>query len=230
MLTAAKLTNDDLVYDLGAGDGKIPIAAAKQFGARAVGIEFNADMAELARRNARRAGVEGMVQIITGDIFKEDFSRATVVTMYLLPDLNLKLRPIILRMKPGTRVTSHAFHMGDWEPDERFSAESRDAYLWYVPAQVAGTWAFKEDGGAEGTATFIQRYQRIGGTVTINGKTQPMLGASLQGDQLRFAYLDGDDVLRSANVTVSDRQFSGDLSWTGRATTKITGTRRASGA
>jgi hypothetical protein len=230
MLTAAKVTKDDLVYDLGAGDGKIPIAAAKQFGARAVGIEFNADMAELARRNARRAGVESMVQIITGDIFKEDFSRATVVTMYLLPDLNLKLRPIILRMKPGTRVTSHAFHMGDWEPDERFSAESRDAYLWHVPAQVAGTWAFKEDGGAEGTATFIQRYQRIGGTVTINGKTQPMLGASLQGDQLRFAYLDGDDVLRSAHVTVSDRQFSGDLSWTGRATTKITGTRRPSGA
>ena len=126
------------MYDLGAGDGKIPIAAAKQFGARAVGIEYNPDMAELARRNAKRAGVDDLVTIITGDIFKEDFSKATVVTMYLLPDLNLKLRPMILKMKPGTRVTSHQFHMGDWEPDETLTQEYRDAYVWIVPADVAG--------------------------------------------------------------------------------------------
>src|SRR4051812_5720818 len=140
MLAAAKVTGDDIVFDLGAGDGKIPIAAARQHGARATGIEFNPDMAELARRNARRANVENLVTIVTGDIFKEDFSRATVVTMYLLPDLNLKLRPLILQMKPGTRVVSHAFHMGDWDPDERLSAEAREAYLWIVPANVEGTW------------------------------------------------------------------------------------------
>jgi tRNA A58 N-methylase Trm61 len=129
MLTAAKVTKDDLVYDLGSGDGKIPIAAAKQFGAHAVGIEYNADMAELARRNAKRAGVDNLVKIVTGDIFKEDFSKATVVTMYLLPELNLRLRPTILNMKPGTRVTSHQFTMGDWEADETAEIEYRTAYL-----------------------------------------------------------------------------------------------------
>jgi predicted RNA methylase len=120
MLEAVKTTKDDLVYDLGSGDGKIPIAAAKDYGARPIGIEYNPEMAEFARRNVKRAGVEPLVEIITGDIFVEDFSKATVVTMYLLPALNVKLRPIILAMKPGTRVTSHQFDMGDWEPDQHF--------------------------------------------------------------------------------------------------------------
>ena len=149
MLTAAKVTKDDLVYDLGSGDGKIPIAAAKQFGAKAVGIEYNPDMAELARRNAKRQGVDNMVNIITGDIFKEDFTKATVVTMYLLPDLNLKLRPTILKMKPGTRVTSHQFHMGDWEPDEKYSIEFRDAYLWYRAGAGRGDVDVQGRGGQQ---------------------------------------------------------------------------------
>ena len=227
LLTAAKVTKDDVVYDLGAGDGRIPIAAAKQFGARAVGIEYDADMAELARRNARRAGVDGQARIITGDIFKEDFSSATVVTMYLLPDLNLKLRPIILDMKPGTRVASHAFNMGDWEPDEYLSVEARDGYLWYVPAHVEGTWAFKDDTfGTEGTATFVQRYQRVGGTVTLGGKTQPMLGTYLRANNLTFGYIDADGYLRTAHVVVEDRQFKGSLSGRPPGRTTITGTRR----
>lgn len=227
MLTAAKVTKDDLVYDLGSGDGKIPIAAAKQFGAKAVGIEYNPDMAELARRNTKRQGVDNLVNIITGDIFKEDFSKATVVTMYLLPDLNLKLRPTILKMKPGTRVTSHQFHMGDWDPDEKYSIEFRDAYLWYVPASVEGTWTFKEESGssAEGSITLVQRYQRIGGTVTIGGKTQPALGAALQGDKLAFTFVDGENNLRTARVTVSGNAFSGDLSLQGR-TVQVTGRKR----
>ncbi|HVF62843.1 MAG TPA: class I SAM-dependent methyltransferase [Casimicrobiaceae bacterium] len=218
MLTAAKVTKDDLVYDLGSGDGKIPIAAAKQFGAKAVGIEFNADMAELARRNVKRQGVDNAVNIITGDIFKEDFSNATVVTMYLLPDLNLKLRPTILKMKPGTRVTSHQFHMGDWEPDEKYSIEFRDAYLWHVPAQVEGIWAFKDDAGTEGTVNLTQRYQRVGGTVTMGGKMQPVLGGTLQGDKLAFSFVDNENNLRNARVTVAGNNFSGDLSWQGRST------------
>jgi SAM-dependent methyltransferase len=227
MLTAAKVTKDDLVYDLGSGDGKIPIAAAKQFGAKAVGIEYNSDMAELARRNAKRQGVDNMVKIITGDIFKEDFSKATVVTMYLLPDLNLKLRPTILKMKPGTRVTSHQFHMGDWDPDEKYSIEFRDAYLWYVPAQVEGTWTFKEEAGnsAEGTLSLVQRYQRIGGTVTVGGKTQPVLGAALQGDRLAFTFIDSENNMRTARVTVAGNNFSGDLSWQGRST-QVSGRKR----
>lgn len=212
MLDAAKVTKADLVYDLGSGDGKIPIAAARDFGATAVGIEYNADMAELARRNVRRAGVEGRVTIITGDIFVENFSRATVVTMYLLPDLNLKLRPLILAMKPGTRVTSHQFHMGDWEPDERMKEDYRDAYLWIVPALVEGTWGFKEDrSGAEGTVSLVQRYQRVGGTVTLGGRMQPLLGSSIAGDKFSFTYLDAGNSLRTARVTVAGDTFTGEV-------------------
>lgn len=228
MLTAAKVTKDDVVYDLGSGDGKIPIAAAKQFGAKAVGIEYNPDMAELARRNAKRQGVDNMVKIITGDIFKEDFSKATVVTMYLLPDLNLKLRPTILKMKPGTRVASHQFNMGDWDPDEKYSIEFRDAYLWYVPAPVEGTWTFKEesDNSAEGTVSFVQRYQRIGGMVSVGGKTQPILGAALSGDKLSFSFIDKENNLRTARVTVAGNNFSGDLSGQGRST-QVSGRKRS---
>jgi hypothetical protein len=219
MLQAVKTTKDDLVFDLGSGDGKIPIAAAKEFGATAVGIEYNADMAELARRNVKRAGVDGKVRIITGDIFKEDFSKATVVTMYLLPDLNLKLRPIILKMKPGTRVTSHQFHMGDWEADEKLNIEFRDAYVWYVPADVAGEWALKEEsGGFEGVVTLAQRYQRVGGTITTGGKTQPLLSPTLTGDKLAFSFVDNENNLRTVKTTVSGATMSGDLSWFGRST------------
>ena len=219
MLQAVKTTKDDLVFDLGSGDGKIPIAAAKEFGATAVGIEYNPEMAELARRNVKRAGVDGKVRIITGDIFKEDFTKATVVTMYLLPDLNLKLRPIILKMKPGTRVTSHQFHMGDWEADERLNIEFRDAYVWYVPADVAGEWAIKEEsGGFEGVVTLAQRFQRVGGTITTGGKTQPLLSPTLTGDKLAFSFVDGENNLRTVKTTVSGATMSGDLSWYGRST------------
>jgi SAM-dependent methyltransferase len=227
LLTAAKVTKDDIVYDLGAGDGRIAIAAAKEFGAHAVGIEYDPDMAELARRNARRAGTGESVRMVTGDIFKEDFSSATVVTMYLLPDLNLKLRPLILKMKPGTRVASHAFNMGDWEPDEYLSVDARDGYLWYVPARVEGSWAFKDDTfGTEGTATFVQRYQRVGGTVTLDGKTQPMLGPYLRANNLTFGYVDSDGYLRTAYVVVDDRGFKGSLTGRAPGRTTITGTRR----
>ena len=138
MLQAAKTNETDVVYDLGAGEGKIPIAAARDFKARSVGIEYNPDMAALAKRNAERAGVADKVKIIAGDIFENDFSEATVVTLYLLPELNVKLRPSILKMRPGTRVVSHAFHMRDWEPDDVIYDNEREAFLWIVPATIAG--------------------------------------------------------------------------------------------
>jgi len=225
MLTATKTTKDDLVYDLGAGDGRIPIVAAKQFGARTVGIEYNPEMAELARRNVIRAGVENRASIITGDIFVEDFSKATVVTMYLLPDLNIKLRPTILKMRPGTRVTSHQFNMGDWEPDERFSVETREAYLWYVPADVAGVWTLRDEQGFESTLSLAQRYQKVGGTVTFGGKTQPLLGATLQGDRLALSFLDPENNLGSATFTVTGNSMNGQLNWSGR-TIKATARKR----
>lgn len=226
MLQAAKTTDKDLVYDLGSGDGKIPIAAAKQFGATAVGIEYNPEMAALAKRNVEHAGVAGKVTIIEGDIFKEDFSKATVVTMYLLPDLNLKLRPLLLKMKPGTRIVSHQFNLGEWEPDETMQAESRDAFLWIVPTDVAGRWTLKEDRGAwQGELKLTQRFQRIGGTLTIRGKMQPLLGAYVSGNDIGFTFIDPDHGLRNLRATVDGKTLAGSLRFAGYLTS-ITGERR----
>ena len=185
MLRAANTTDRDVVYDLGAGDGKIPIAAARDFKARAVGIEYNPEMAALAERNAQRAGVADRVRIVTGDIFEKDFSEATVVTLYLLPELNLKLRPRILQMKPGTRVVSHQFKMGDWEPDETILESSRDAYLWIVPARVDGAWTLDGlPGVGPATLRLTQSFQRVRGTLTgADGRTVAVAGG-LDGTRL----------------------------------------------
>lgn len=226
MLETAKVTADDLVFDLGSGDGKIPIAAAKDFGARAVGIEYNPDMAALARRNATRAGVNDKVKIITGDIFKEDFSKATVVTLYLLPDLNLRLRPTILKMKPGTRVVSHAFTMGDWEPDQKITTSLAQGYYWVVPANVAGKWSLTGLGSLTDVMLQLdQQYQKVGGTITFNKKTQPVLGASLHGDRLSFSFLDEGNELRAVRVRIAGSQFEGDAE-AGYSMHSVKGTRR----
>ena len=225
MLKTAKVAPNDLVYDLGAGDGKIAIAAAKEFGARSIGIEFNPDMAAFAQRNAVRAGVGDRVKIINGDIFKEDFSKATVVTLYLLPDLNLKLRPILLKMKPGTRVVSHAFTMGDWEADQEIEAGQR-GYFWIVPANVAGDWVID---GIETqnkvVLNLVQRYQRIGGSLTVGGKTQPILNPSLEGDKLSFGYIDRNNNLHNVKLTVNGSQLKGEGKG-GYLTNSITDNRR----
>ena len=161
----------------------MPIAAARQFGATAVGIEYDGELAALARRNAERAGVAGKVTIVPGDIFKEDFSRATVVTLYLLPDLNQQLRPQLLAMKPGTRVVSHAWDMGEWEPDATFRTGEGEAFLWIVPARVEGRWTVQDEGGFfAGELELTQQFQRVGGTLTLRGKTQPLLGAYVEGE------------------------------------------------
>jgi hypothetical protein len=229
MLRAASIGADDTVIDLGSGDGRIPIAAVRDFGARrALGVEINPKLVSQAQVAAQRAGVADRVTFREGNLFDFDFRAATVVTMYLLPELNLKLRPLVLKMKPGTRVVSHAFHMGDWEPDEQLSEFGRDAFLWYVPANVEGTWTFKEDGGSmtEGTVTFVQRYQRVGGTVTVGGKSQPMLAGALRGDDLRFAYVDAEQNLRTAHVKVTGDAFDGTLSLHGAVNMPIKGVRR----
>ena len=213
MLEAVKTTRDDVVYDLGSGDGKIPIAAAKQYGAKAVGIEYNPEMADLARRNVKREGVDNLVNIVTGDIFVEDFSQATVVTMYLLPQLNIKLRPTILKMKPGTRVTSHQFGMGEWEPDQQLKVESRDAFVWIVPASVAGKWTLKSDRTSfSGTLDLVQRYQRVGGTLALGGKTRQLLSPWIDGDKLGFSFVDSDDHVLSVRLIFNGSTMTGALS------------------
>ena len=175
MLSAAKVTDQDRLFDLGAGDGIIAITAARQYGTQAVGIEFNPDMAQFARRKVAEAGMTDKVRIITGDIFKEDFSSATVVTLYLLPQLNLKLRPILLNMKPGTRVVSHAFTMGDWEPDETMSYQHSQGYFWVVPAQIEGNWVMTGLDGGPMRMSMSQSFQNIGGILTIGGHNHALL-------------------------------------------------------
>jgi Methyltransferase domain len=225
MLQAAKVTSRDVVADLGAGEGRIPIAAAKDFGATAIGIEYDARLAALAQRNAQRAGVADRVKIIQGDIFKEDFSRATVVTLYLLPDLNYQLRPQLLQMKPGTRIVSHMWDMGEWEPDDTFTVEGNAAYVWIVPAQVAGRWKLDADRFAPNTEIALtQQFQRVGGTMTIGGKMQPLLGAYVQGDILGFTYVDTDGGIRSARLQVDGKALRGQLRFAGNLSS-ISGTR-----
>jgi SAM-dependent methyltransferase len=209
MLKTANVTSKDLVYDLGAGDGKIAIAAAKEFGAKAVGIEFNPDMAAFAQRNAIQSGVGHLVNIIRGDIFVEDFSKATVVTLYLLPDLNMQLRPTILKMKPGTRVVSHAFSMGDWEADKEIEADAK-AYYWVVPANVAGEWSLDGIELKNATLTLAQRFQRIGGNIKIGNKSQPILNPQLEGKNLRFSYLDLNNNLITVRAEVNGSEFKGE--------------------
>lgn len=210
MLKIAKVGPSDLVYDLGAGDGKIAIAAAREFGATAVGIEFNPEMAALGQRNAQRAGVSKQVKIIQGDIFKEDFSKATVVTLYLLPELNLKLRPTLLKMKPGTRVVSHAFTMGDWEADAEIDSPAK-GYFWVVPANVAGEWAITNlDTQGPASLSLSQHYQRIGGSLMMDRKSQPLLNAKLTGTKLEFSYKDRNGNYRTAQATVNGSTMKGD--------------------
>jgi SAM-dependent methyltransferase len=160
MVTVAGVTERDYVVDLGSGDGRIAIAAARDFGARAHGIEYNADMVALARRNAERERVSKRVTFQRADIFETDFTDATVVTLYLLPSLNLKLKDSLLAMKPGTRIVSHAFGMGDWEPDETINTDDATGYFWVVPASVAGRWAF-EVGSDRFAAELQQTYQKL---------------------------------------------------------------------
>ena len=212
MLDAAKVGPQDELVDLGAGDGKIPIAAARQFGARAWGIEYNKDLAALAQRNAQRAGVAERVRIVHGDIFKEDFSKATVVTMYLLEELNAQLRPTILAMKPGTRVLSNTFSMGDWEPDQVIRVTNGTGYFWTVPANVAGLWTLSgldEKGNA--TLKLDQNFQRLGGTLTLQGKTQNLLGARMEGSAFHFSFINADGLLKAVKVLVNGQVLSGEV-------------------
>ena len=213
MLRMAQVTPNDYVIDLGAGDGKIAIAAAKNFGARSMGIEYNPEMAKHAQENAVKAGVTGKARIVQGDIFVTDFTQATVLTMYLLPALNLKLRPQVLAMRPGTRVVSHSFTMDDWEADESSSMDGRRAYFWVVPANVMGNWALEVTGGGASEKmelTLEQRYQKIEGSVHLGAAVQGGLrDARLRGFNVSFTYVDGKSVRRELSGRVSGGRMEG---------------------
>lgn len=183
MLDMAEVKAGDRVVDLGSGDGKITIAAARR-GAQARGIEYNPAMVALSRRNAQAAGVNATFE--QGDIFKADFSDADVVTLYLLPSLNERLRPILLKMKPGTRVTSHQFDMGEWEPDRSDDLAGRIAHLWIVPARVAGSWAVQVEGEPPMRVNLQQVHQKIYGHAIVNGRRVTLDEPKLRGAAISF--------------------------------------------
>jgi SAM-dependent methyltransferase len=181
MLDLANVTPRDYLMDLGSGDGRTVIAAAKR-GARAVGVEFNADMVALSKENAAAAGVSAKVAFVEGDLFEADLSQATVITMFLLPDINLRLRPKLLDLRPGTRIVSNSFTMDDWEADATAEVEGDctswcRALFWVVPAKVGGAWKT-----AAGTLTLEQKFQRFTGTL---GPT-PIADGTLRGETIEF--------------------------------------------
>jgi hypothetical protein len=199
MLVLAQVKSGDLVYDLGSGDGVIPIQAAKQYGVRAVGIEYNPDLVALSKRNAIRENVQNLVIFKQGDILVEDFSSATVVTLFLGEALNLKLMPIILKMQPGTRVVSNTFQMGSWLPDQEVRVRSNEtsigvlnevAYLWIVPATVDGAWEFKGLPKIDKVAIRLsQNKQFFTGSIVQQGRQPiPLEEGRVRGNSITFKF------------------------------------------
>ena len=208
MLDMAKVTAQDYVIDLGSGDGRTVITAAKR-GARALGIEYNPDMVELSKRNAAKEGVTDKAQFIEADLFKSDFSQATVITMFLLSEINVRLRPRILNLKPGTRVVSNTFTMGGWKADQDATVEGKDcqsyytALLWIVPAKVEGTWILPE-----GELTLKQRFQTFSGKLISGANVTPVNG-KLSGDLIDFSIGNANYTGRVSGGTMQGTAESG---------------------
>ena len=185
MLDMAKVTPKDYVIDLGSGDGRTVITAAKR-GAKALGIEYNPDMVELSKRNAAQEGVGDRADFVKADLFESDFSQATVITMFLLPDINIRLRPKILDLRPGTRIVSNSFTMGEWTADEEGTVKNGcasycTALLWIVPAKVQGTWQLPQ-----GELSLKQTFQMVSGTLRSGNVSTPVTNGRLNGDQISF--------------------------------------------
>jgi len=219
MLSIARVTPKDFVIDLGSGDGRTVITAAKR-GAQAMGVEFNPDMVALSRKNAEQAGVTARAQFVEGDLFQADLSKATVITMFLLPEINLKLRPKLLDLKPGTRIVSNTFTMGEWEPDLEVNTPDNwnswnTALMWIIPAKVEGTWKVGND-----DLSLTQEFQFVRGTFTSNGKTTAIADGRLDGNEIVFtvgttkyvAKVDGNNMLGTAT--------NGSSKWDWRAVKK----------
>jgi SAM-dependent methyltransferase len=208
MLEMARVGPADFVIDLGSGDGRVAIAAAKLRGARSRGIEYNPELVQVSRELAQRQGVADRVTFREADLFEIDLGEATVITLYLLTSLNLKLRPRLLALKPGTRVASHMFRMGDWEPDERDRVGASDVFLWIVPARVAGTWRL-----TQGKDTFAlelqQRYQRVSGGVR-HGRGVSPVDVQLNGADIRCAFDDGNGARRVVAGRVDGDRMQGE--------------------
>ncbi|MDO5289884.1 MAG: methyltransferase domain-containing protein [Pseudomonadota bacterium] len=198
MLGLAQITPHDHLIDLGSGDGKIVIAAARR-GTRGLGIEYNPDLVALSRRLAAQAGVADLARFEKADIFASDFGAATVITLYLLPLLNLRLRPRLMALKPGTRIVSHAFRMGKWLPDEASRVGTSELHLWLVPANAGGQWTLsfpQASGPAQVQMQIRQHFQHPEGVVRFATFETSLREARVAGNQLRFGFIDADGHLR----------------------------------
>ncbi len=212
MLQLAQVVASDLLVDLGTGDGRIAIAAARDFGARARGIDYDLNIVELARRNAEQAGVSARATFEQGGLLAADLSSADVVTMYLTSQLTLQLRRTLLALKPGTRIVSREFLMGDWEPEESSSIGLRSMHLWVVPANAGGHWKLQlrqSDGTIDATMTIRQRFQILDGRVMLAGVETTMRDARMLGDQVHFAFTDTEGALRIVDARIEPARMIG---------------------
>jgi SAM-dependent methyltransferase len=187
MLNMAGVTSKDLIYDLGCGDGRIVIMAARERGARGIGIDLDPERIRESRENARIAGVTHLASFFEQNLFDTDIRKATVVMLYLYPEVNLKLRPKLLReLKPGTRIVSHSHTMGDWADDATQRVEGHDLHFFVVPANLTGTWRWVEPEGRFASLSLTQKFQRIKGFITIGAETHPINEFSLKGEIIIF--------------------------------------------
>jgi SAM-dependent methyltransferase len=195
MLRTAGVGPQDVVYDLGSGDGRIVITAARKFGARGVGVELNPDLVAQSEEAARHAGVADRVKFLQQDLFKTDLGEASVITMYLLPDVNRRLRPQLLALRPGTRIVAHDFDLGEWRPDQ-VTTIRKNVFLWIVPAQVSGRWVAQvplPGGTRKYVIDFRQTFQAIDGIARLDGQSAQMWEVRLRGDRVSFVIVDAAD-------------------------------------
>ena len=236
MLQMAKITPQDYLIDLGSGDGRIVITAAQKFGARGFGVDLNPVRIKESVENAARAGVSDRASFYQRNLFETDFSQATVITMYLLPRVNLDLRPKLLELKPGTRIVSHDFSMDDWRADESVSLEVPDKYggssgpgtstiyFWVVPARVTGPWQWQANAGGKPQnyeMVLEQNFQVIGGIVRVGGRSVKLQDAKLSGDQISgnfTADVNGSAVRHEFTGRVAGSSIEGSVKLTGNRT------------
>jgi len=249
MLQIAKVGPNDYLIDLGSGDGRIVITAARKHGARGFGVDLNPERIQESNENARRAGVTDKVAFYQRDLFETDLSEASVITMYLLPRVNLELRPKLLALKPGTRVVSHDFSMDEWKPDVHVTMDAKDKYggaggksdiyFWIIPARVAGAWQWQLPVAGKPQSyevTLEQRYQVISGTARVGGQTVKLQNARLRGEEIRFSFtaevngapvkhelrgkVEGDAI--SGSATLSGARIQGEREWNARRSARAT--------
>jgi SAM-dependent methyltransferase len=209
LLQMADVTPEDVVVDLGSGDGRIPIYAAKHFGARAIGVELEENLVRLSVESASAQGVADRARFVRQDLFAFDLSAATVVALYISPGVMTRLKPQLLALKPGTRVVSHYFTLGDWKPDETISVEDRTGHLWVVPADVAGTWQLARGDDAFRIA-IRQDHQQISIRGTRAGFDVPVIGTRLRGTEITFTAFDSDGDARQYRGRVDGNRMRGD--------------------